>query len=121
MTPEPYSEEVLSLFGSPRHVGDVEGPYTAYAASTDVRIRLSAECDGPRLVTLRFKARGCPHVIAGAEWLCREYAGRPGTALLDFSAADLMQSLSVPVEKTGRILVLEEAAQALGKLCGNVQ
>jgi len=64
---------------------------------------------------LRFRARGCPHLIAACEAFCAAFEGREVDALLEFTAGDLMQRLPVPVEKTGRILVLEDAVRALGK------
>jgi hypothetical protein len=53
-------------------------------------------------------------VIAAAEAFCGDYEGRHISDLLEFSASGLMQSLPVPVEKTGRILVVEDAVRALG-------
>ena len=53
--------------------------------------------------------------IAAAEAACAELEGRDAVQLLEFSASGLMQSLSVPVEKTGRILVLEDAVRSLGQ------
>jgi NifU-like protein involved in Fe-S cluster formation len=79
-----------------------------------VRISLSAEISAGEVQALRFQAWGCPHVIAAAEAFCAGYEGRPITDLLEFSASDLMQSLPVPIEKTGRILVIEDAVRSLG-------
>ena len=42
------------------------------------------------------------------------YEGRAVSDLQQFSAADLLQSLAVPVEKSGRILVIEDAVRSLG-------
>ena len=65
---------------------------------------------------MAFRAYGCPHLIAAAEAACAELEGRDAVELLEFPASDLMQSLSVPVEKTGRILVLEDAIRSLGRV-----
>ena len=81
----------------------------------DVRLQLSAAIADGRIATLRFKAWGCPHSIAAAEAACAALEGGPVEALLEFSARDLMEYLSVPVEKTGRILVLEDAVRSLGQ------
>ena len=64
---------------------------------------------------LRFRARACPHVIAAAEAFCRYFEGQPVSALEQFSTARIMEDLAVPVEKTGRILVLEDAVRSLGQ------
>ena len=76
-------------------------------------MELSAEVSDGRLASLRFRAKGCPHLLAAAEALCRDLEGKPVTALETPFGADIMRRLSVPVEKTGRILVLEDVAAAL--------
>ena len=81
----------------------------------DVRLELSAVATGGRLDVLRFRAWGCPHVIAAAEAACAGLEGAEIAELLEFSAVDLMENLAVPVEKTGRILVLEDAVRSLGQ------
>ena len=79
-----------------------------------MRISLYADIGAGVARKLRFQAWGCPHVIAAAEAFCAAYEGRPAAEMLEFSATGLMQTLSVPVEKTGRILVLEDAVRSLG-------
>ncbi len=83
-------------------------------ADQGVRIELFAAAADGTIEQLRFKAWGCPHLIAAAEALCAAYEGRRPDELGAFAAQELMQSLPVPVEKTGRILVLEDAARSLG-------
>lgn len=116
MTGEPYSERVRELFTRPDHAGDLENPDAqVHIDEQGVRIALAVRCDGGDISCLRFRAWGCPHVLAAAEWFCREFEGRPVRALQTFGAADIMRSLSVPREKLGRILVLEDAVRSLGK------
>jgi len=79
-----------------------------------VRLELSAKLVGDRVEELGFRAWGCPHLIAAADAFCTGYKGQQLTHLEQFSAAGLMQTLAVPVEKTGRILVLEDAVRSLG-------
>ena len=116
MTNDPYSQRVRELFARPDHAGDLEKP-AAWAQIDDqgVRIALAAQCEGDTIVSLRFRAWGCPHLLAAAEAFCREFEGRPVQALEAFSAADFMQTLPVPREKLGRILVLEDAVRSLGQ------
>jgi len=116
VSPDPYSERVRELFGAPAHAGVVEGGAAVHVEDQGLRIGLSARVDGGTLRALRFQAWACPHVIAAAEDFCARFEGRPASELLEFSACDLMQSLSVPVEKTGRILVLEDAIRSLGRV-----
>ena len=117
---DPYSERVRALFGSPAHAGSLDGPVVRLD-DQGVRIELSATVAGGRLEKLAFRAYGCPHVIAAAEAFCDEYEGREAGELEAFSGADLMQNLPVPHEKTGRILVLEDAVRSLGAKCRGSQ
>jgi len=95
-------------------------------ASTDP-VTLTGEAGGPSQETwvrfhlttgsgivkaARFKAYGCPHTLAVVDWLTRRLPGRtrddgpPGTPAL------WAEELSVPVERLGRLLVVEDALLA---------
>jgi cysteine desulfurase len=60
----------------------------------------------------RFTAYGCPHTLAVTQWLCEVLEGTriddgpPGTP------ADWAAEFAVPVEKLGRLLVVEDALRA---------
>jgi NifU-like protein involved in Fe-S cluster formation len=114
MSSDPYTALVRELFAQPSHAGTLEDAMQAKVDDQGVRIRLYARVAGERIDALRFQAWACPHVIAAAEAFCSDFEGRPATDLLEFSSSGLMQSLAVPVEKTGRILVLEDAVRSLG-------
>jgi cysteine desulfurase len=96
------------------------------AATTDA-VTLTGEAGGPSQETwvrfhltagsgivkaARFKAYGCPHTLAVVDWLTRRLPGRsrddgpPGTPAL------WAEELSVPVERLGRLLVVEDALLA---------
>jgi len=113
---DPYSARVRELFDAPVHAGCLDNALSTQIEDQGVRLRLTAELTGGDIRALRFQAWGCPHVIAAAEMFCESYEGRAASDLLEFSASDLMQSLSVPVEKTGRILVIEDAVRSLGSV-----
>ena len=116
MSSDPYSASVRELFANPAHAGALEGGHGCAIDDQGVRISLTARVAGGRVEAMAFQAYGCPHVIAAAEAACAELEGGEAVELLEFSASDLMQSLSVPVEKTGRILVLEDAIRSLGRV-----
>lgn len=113
MTADPYSCEVRALFAVPAHAGSLADGPAVERDDQGVRIRLCARIREGRIEALRFLAWGCPHFLAAAESLCVRYEGRPATDLAAVTAAEFMQSPGVPVEKTGRILVIEDAAHAL--------
>jgi len=115
MSADPYSAKVRELFAAPAHAGDMAGGEAVYVADQDVRLRLSAQKEGGKIAALRFRAWGCPHVIAAAEAVCSALEGQPVTGLESYTVADVMENLPVPVEKTGRILVIEDAVRSLGQ------
>jgi NifU-like protein involved in Fe-S cluster formation len=112
---DPYGERVRELFANPVHAGQIRDAVRATVDDQGVRVELSARCRKDRLETLRFRAWGCPHLLAAAEAFCREYEGSDRARLAGFGAAEVMQTLPVPTEKTGRILVLEDAVRLLAQ------
>lgn len=114
-----YNARVRGYFADPRHAGDVAAGagevIRARAAESDTgaQVELAAVVTGGRLAALRFRAFGCPHLIAAAEACCERFEGRPVEALHEFSIDWLMETLDIPVEKTGRILLLEDAIASL--------
>lgn len=115
MSGDPYGARVRALFAALDHAGELDEAAVVEVDEQGIRLRLEARLDGDSIEALRFRAYGCPHVLAAAEAFCAGHEGRPSADLLEFRASDLMQSLSVPVEKTGRILVLEDAVRSLGQ------
>jgi NifU-like protein involved in Fe-S cluster formation len=115
MSSDPYGSVVRELFADPAHAGHLAGAPGVLVEDQGIRIALSAKVVEGRIDALRFQAWGCPHVIAAAEAFCAKYEGKSIADLLEFPVSDLMQSLSVPVEKTGRILVIEDAVRSLAQ------
>ncbi len=115
----PYNEQVRALFAAPTHATELP-----INAGRHHEVRVSASASGPQLqlraavkngdlLALRFRVFGCPHLIAATEACCARFEGGPVNQLRDFSVSELMTTLGVPVEKTGRILLLEDAIRAL--------
>lgn len=123
--PEPalgaYSEAVRRRFAKPAHAGDLPAGYAVFAEgdvrdpASGFRVVIAAAADGGIVQRLRFRVFGCPHLIAAAEAACEELEGRPVRALRELCASALMERLSVPVGKTGRILLVEDALRALAE------
>lgn len=110
---DPYSAKVREYFGAATHMGDVEAGIVGYYADQGLRLRFSAEVRGGRIMSLLFRCWGCPHTIAAAEAVCRQFDGADFAELANFNTAQIMLDLTVPVEKTGRILVVEDAVRSL--------
>jgi len=116
---DPYNDVVRGCFADPAHAGDVAERmlYSVSVQASDptgaVRLQLSAALGDGLLQQVRFRARGCPHVIAGCELLCTELEGAAADRMPRPDAAELMERLSAPRSKTGRFLIIEDALDKL--------
>ncbi|MGH8194695.1 MAG: iron-sulfur cluster assembly scaffold protein [Woeseiaceae bacterium] len=117
----PYNETVRRHFAMPAHAGDMKAGYArtfkaeASESGSGCRVVLTLAEDGGRIEAMCFRAFGCPHLIAAAEAHCAYLEGRPVAALHEFPVQGVMASLDVPVEKAGRLLLLEDAVIALAR------
>jgi cysteine desulfurase len=85
--------------------GEAGGP----GQETWVRFDLAIE--GDIVKEARFKSYGCPHTLSVASWLASQLPGRRRDALIPGTPADWAAAQDVPVEKLGRLLVVEDALQ----------
>ena len=108
MSSDPYSPEVRARFADPAHAGSVDG-LRVRRSGPEARIALSARLDGGRFAELRFLAWGCPHLIAACDFACERLEGAPVAGPGDVDATSIIEKLGIPIEKTGRILLLEDA------------
>jgi len=115
LSADPYNRTVRAYFAETQHRGDVQGGAVGYFEDQGLRVRLSAEVEGGMITRLAFRAWACPHLIAAAEAVCRQFEGRSATELEQFASGQIMRELAVPVEKTGRILALEDTVRSLGQ------
>ncbi|MEX2495157.1 MAG: iron-sulfur cluster assembly scaffold protein [Woeseia sp.] len=126
MSRNPYNEAVRRYFANPRHAGDLQARYpdrlTAEALESQAgcRVALGVELEGQILRRIRYRVFGCPHLIAAAESSACRFEGHRAEKLRDFSVAQLMRELEVPIEKTGRMLLLEDAVKRLSSAIGEV-
>ncbi len=114
-----YGERVRRYFWNPAHAGEAPPGRKVHAAegreggAAGARVRLMAVTEQGTLAALRYRIFGCPHLIAAAEAVCERFEGRPVQMLAELDVPELMRWLDVPVEKTGRILLLEDAVRSL--------
>ncbi len=114
-----YNETVRRNFANPAHAGDLCGQYELKLAAdvsesaSGARITLAAGIRDGIIGGMAFRVRGCPHLIAALELVCTALEEQPVAGLENFDLADITQELSVPVEKSGRILLLEDALATL--------
>jgi len=70
---------------------------------------MSARVRGGQVHTLEASVYGCPHVMAACEHLVRELTGGPVAGLGEVDPRALAAALEIPVEKTGRLLIIQDA------------
>jgi cysteine desulfurase len=93
--------------GASQTVGQVIGEAGGVGQEAWVRFRLEI-ADGAVKSAL-FKAYGCPHTLAVAAWVADRLCGRARADLAPGTPAEWAEALAVPVEKLGRLLVIEDA------------
>jgi nitrogen fixation NifU-like protein len=108
-----YSEATLHYFRTAEAVGVLTGPGTFRGAAGsrergtwvqfDVRVGEGIIRDA------RFLAFGCPHAIAVSAWVAEQAVGRAARAALPDTVQALSERFAVPVEKRGRMLIIEDA------------
>lgn len=86
--------------------GEAGGP------AEEVWVRFHLLVDGDIVKDARFEARGCPHTLATAAWLASGMPGRRCEDALQSGPRAWARALGVPVEKLGRLLVIEDALRA---------
>lgn len=122
MEPE-YAPIVVDHFEHPRNSGHFEageGVIRGVAGSVEqgTLFALSARIAGDRIESVRFEAYGCPHCIAAGSWLSERLVGLTRAELNAWQWRDADQVLQFPLEKRGRLLILEDAVRALGAAWG---
>ena len=80
---------------------------------TEVAFALRIEHD--RVTEARFKAFGCPHVLAAASWLAEAALGRDCGPLAAWDWQEAARALDVPPAKFGRLLTLQDAIRAVAR------
>jgi len=110
-----YSLEVQQRFHLPPGAGEftegTPGIATSEAAdkTLNVWVRVQVEFAGTVIRTVRFSVFGCPHMVAAASWVAESLQGRDTAALHELDMHDVGRTLDVPLEKLGKLLVLEDA------------
>jgi cysteine desulfurase len=88
----------------------IRGEAGSEAQGTWVRFHLKIA--GGTVKDALFQAYGCPHTLAVTAWVTEQLPGRPREALVPGQPSEWLAQLAVPVEKLGRLLIIEDALQA---------
>jgi NifU-like protein involved in Fe-S cluster formation len=81
-------------------------------SDTQSWVRFHLHIEDGNVRDARFQALGCPHTLAVMAWLTGRLPGRALSGLDLGTPAEWAEALAVPVEKLGRLLVVEDALQA---------
>ncbi|HUA25174.1 MAG TPA: aminotransferase class V-fold PLP-dependent enzyme [Steroidobacteraceae bacterium] len=94
---EPHSSDTTQA------AGEAGGP------GQEVWVRFRLQVADNVVKSALFKAYGCPHTLAVAAWVTDRLRGRGRADLAPGTPAEWAEALAVPVEKLGRLLVVEDA------------
>ena len=91
------------------------GGATASGAAGDVehgaRVELEFLLEQGRIARGRFRAFGCPHLVAAASWLTDRLRGATREDLAAWDWREAAEALEVPPAKFGRLLTLQDAVR----------
>jgi len=110
-----YSDLVRRHFDTPSNSGPLPGAspavFTGAAGRRELGIHVlfQARIEAGAIDEIRFQAYGCPHTLAACSLATERLAGRPATALDRTDVMELAETLGVPVEKAGRMLIVQDA------------
>jgi NifU-like protein involved in Fe-S cluster formation len=112
-----YSESTRHYFEHPASAGAATGVdwFRGEAGSRERGIWVQFDLQVPSadrggtVRSVRFLAFACPHVVAVCQWLAEQAIGRPADVRLPESVQAVRARFEVPLEKLGRLLIVEDA------------
>lgn len=108
-----YNEPTLRYFETAAAAGILTGPQvfrgTAGSRTQGTWVQFDLQVAAGIIQAARFLAFGCPHTIAASAWVAEHAAGQALRAALPESVEGLSERFAVPVEKRGRLLIIEDA------------
>jgi NifU-like protein involved in Fe-S cluster formation len=108
-----YNELTRSYFESAENVGELAGAGVFRGAAGNhaqgTWVQFDLQIKAGVVAAAKFLAFACPHTIAVSAWLAEQAVGRQVKPLLPESVQALRDRFAVPVEKMGRLLIVEDA------------
>jgi NifU-like protein involved in Fe-S cluster formation len=108
-----YNDITLRYFESAAAAGVLSGRGTVRGAAGSrahgAWVQFDLEVSAGIIQAARFLAFGCPHTIAVSAWVAEQAPGREVRAGLPETVQALRDRFEVPVEKCGRLLIIEDA------------
>jgi NifU-like protein involved in Fe-S cluster formation len=108
-----YSKSTRRYFEQPVNAGVLSGP-GVFRGSAGNReqgtwVQFDVQVQSGILQAARFLAFACPHTIAASSWLAENSVGSAVKAAMIESVQALRERFAVPVEKLGRLIIVEDA------------
>jgi NifU-like protein involved in Fe-S cluster formation len=108
-----YNELTRRYFTSAAGAGELSGPDVFRGAAGNLSqgtwVQFDLQIRAGCVAAARFLAFACPHTVAVSAWLVEQAVGKSIKPHLPESVQALQQRFAVPVEKTGRLLIIEDA------------
>jgi NifU-like protein involved in Fe-S cluster formation len=108
-----YSESTRRYFEQPVNAGILSGPGVFRGSAGDREkgtwVQFDLQVQSGTLQAVRFLAFACPHTIAVAAWLAENSVGAAVKAAMIESVQTLRERFAVPVDKLGRLIIVEDA------------
>ena len=111
-----YNELTRLYFTSASRAGELHGAGVFRGAAGEREhgtwVQFDLQIRSGKVMAARFLAFACPHTVAVSAWLAEQAVGKPVKPGLAESLQALQERFAVPVEKTGRLLIIEDAWRA---------
>jgi NifU-like N terminal domain len=108
-----YNDLTRTYFESAANAGELTGPGVFRGAAGNraqgTWVQFDLQIKAGMVSAAKFLAFACPHTIAVAAWLAEQAVGRQVVPQLPESVQVLRDRFAVPVEKMGRLLIIEDA------------
>jgi NifU-like protein involved in Fe-S cluster formation len=108
-----YNDLTRNYFQTAPNAGELLGPGVFRGAAGNREggtwVQFDLQINAGAVSAAKFLALACPHVIAVSAWLAEQAVGRPVQARLPESVQALRDRFAVPIEKMGRLLIIEDA------------
>ncbi|MEO7208464.1 MAG: iron-sulfur cluster assembly scaffold protein [Steroidobacteraceae bacterium] len=108
-----YSELTRRYFETAPNAGELAGPGVFRGAAGNREqgawVQFDLQIKAGAVAAAKFLAFACPHTIAVSAWLVEQAVGREVKPLLPESVQALRERFALPIEKMGRLLIIEDA------------
>jgi len=121
-----YGSQVTELFQRTPFAGCMEPAPDVFSGaagsqSDGAEVRFWVKAGGGCVQAVSFLVYGCPYTVAAAAWMAHHARGLSLAEVERTAWLEVERSLSVPAQKRGRLLIVEDALKAAVKAAaGNV-